>query len=441
MYTKLKPILISGAGIAGLAMARLCGKASIPYKLIEKAPKAIVAGAGIALPANAVSLLDYMGLGSIIKDSAHEVKSVTYATPSQILSQRSLEQPPFNTNKFLALPRSKLHDVLTSGVDGTISYSSEISSMIENGDSVLVNYTEEGVTTQEEFSLVVGADGIHSSLRKAVFYDSPPNEFGLTIWRWTCKWDVKESATEPFYMFDRDRAFMVYPISSDKVYCYAHAVDTSDCLFSKNTSRESIDSLFSHCTHKIIQSALTQLPENPSIIFGKMQSVEQPQFSKGRFVLIGDASHACTPMLQQGAALAFEDAIILTKFLENFPQKLALSLYKEFRCAAVTNTVQASNAPIRSMVQPDFDIEAMYSNIRKNGPLNMQGWEKILTPEVDLLSALDIFIATKKTDAQGKLPFFCRDSNYKESIEEGVSYLMPDYNDSISADKVTTQPK
>lgn len=97
----MKPILICGAGIAGLGLARLFSMKSIPYKIIEKAAGITAEGAGIALPANAVNLIDYMGLGPYIRDKSHRVRTITYVSPEKHLSTASLEEAPLNQNSFL----------------------------------------------------------------------------------------------------------------------------------------------------------------------------------------------------------------------------------------------------------------------------------------------------------------------------------------------------
>ena len=74
-----KKILISGAGIAGLGLARQLKKLNIPFKIIEKRTHLSTDGAGIALPANAVKALRYMGLGSNIDQHAHQVNNSPYA--------------------------------------------------------------------------------------------------------------------------------------------------------------------------------------------------------------------------------------------------------------------------------------------------------------------------------------------------------------------------
>lgn len=414
-FDMMTKILISGAGIAGLALARVLTLRSIPYKIIERHPIQTVLGAGIALPANAMNMLDLMELGNEVRESAYQVRSITYASPSEILSTVSLEEEPFNVNQFVALHRSKLHDILTRSIDQSVYYSTEICSIRETENGVIVTLDQNSEIVEEEFSSVIGADGINSAIRKSVFTDEPLNDFDFTVWRWTCRWNVKEELTEPFYMFDKGRVFMVYPISTDEVYCYAHKVNSALDMSLMVSASDLIKSIFSDCNHSIIQSMLGILTDNSSIIIGKMQSVENPVFSKRKISLIGDACHACTPMLQQGAALAFEDAIVLKNLIENFPINDALLYYSEFRTKKVTNMVKSSNEPLRIMSRDDVNMENIYNNIRENGPLNTQGWRKILSSR-DLMEELGDFISVKKRSSQGIYFKFSSDGEENRNI-------------------------
>lgn len=433
----MKKILISGAGIAGLAMARVCDRFRIPYKIIEKSAKSVVAGAGIALPANAMDSIDYMGLGESIRHNAYRVKSITYVSPNESLNHASLEEYPLSKNHFVALHRSKLHEILTDSISGSIHYSTEIQTIRETDQGVFVNYKGEDPSHEEEFSAIIGADGIHSNIRKVVFTDEPLNDFGLTIWRWTCKFPVKENAFEPIYMFDRDRVFMVYPFSSDEVYCYAHAVNSEPNSFTRENSQESIRTLFAHCSSEVIQEMLHILPESHSIITGRLQSVENPVFSKGRFALIGDACHACTPMLQQGAATAFEDVIVLANLIKSFPIKTALSLYDEFRRPKVTDIVRSSNLPIRNLSRPDVNIEAIYENIRKNGPLNVQGWRKILAEDISLIEQIDSFITLRQRNTRHIYFDFSESGRLPLSVAEETRFSLCEPDETIAQSDVS----
>ena len=156
-----KKILISGAGIAGLGLARQLKKLNIPFKIIEKRTHLSTDGAGIALPANAVKALRYMGLGSNIDQHAHQVNKIIYTDSTGIiLSEASLLDEPLNTDRFVALHRHKFHDILRAGIDGAVHFGTTINQITRTENGVLVKFNNPDLS-QEEFSAVIGADGIN----------------------------------------------------------------------------------------------------------------------------------------------------------------------------------------------------------------------------------------------------------------------------------------
>jgi 2-polyprenyl-6-methoxyphenol hydroxylase-like FAD-dependent oxidoreductase len=123
--------------------------------------------------------------------------------------------------------------------------------------------------------------------------------------------------------------------------------------------------------------------------------VSKPLFSSGRVALIGDAGHACSPLLQQGAASALEDVITLSELLRHFPVVDALSHYEKFRTERVNWVVASSDGPIKMLINTDSQmLSALYKKIRDDGPLNIQGWKKLLS--TNPLTEITIYIEAHK---------------------------------------------
>lgn len=368
-------VLIVGAGVAGLALARQLEQQSIEYRLIEKSSASNeVVGAGIALPANAVQALRHIGLGAEIDKQAHQVHKITYSDSSGTeLGSRELSESPLNKDKFVALTRHQLREILLNGLADAISFETEMTSLTQKEDGVYVTFSSS--SSEEKFDLVIGADGIHSKIRKLAFPDiqQPLTDIGVTTWRWICGYDTKN--LNPNYLLGLKKAFMVYPIGPDSVYCYAHVYDPNKELFFKD-SRECLKIFFAEFGG-IAAKILRQLPDN--VISGRLESVSPPVFTNGKVVLIGDASHACSPMLQQGAAQALEDVVILVEFLNNFELNMALRHYQRFREERVRQIIAASDGPMKQLASMTFEaLESVKEMVRKNGPLNVLGWIKLL---------------------------------------------------------------
>ncbi len=147
------------------------------------------------------------------------------------------------------------------------------------------------------------------------------------------------------------------------------------------------------------------LPDNQFIIPGRLRSVPQPLFTSGRVALIGDAGHGCSPMLQQGAACALEDVIALSELLKHFPVEDALSHYEKFRSERVNWITASSDGPMKMLINIDSQVlSAIQQKIRENGPLNVQGWRKLLA--TDPLSEISSYIEKHKVKIEQRSEVF-----------------------------------
>jgi 2-polyprenyl-6-methoxyphenol hydroxylase-like FAD-dependent oxidoreductase len=388
----IKKILISGAGIAGLALARQLGRLNIPFKLIEKRTSLSTDGAGIALPANAMKALRYVGLGSDVDQRAHQVNKIIYTDSTGIiLSEASLLEAPLNADRFVALHRRQFHDILREGVESAIHFGTTIKQMTQAKNGVLVQF-DNAELPQEEFSAVIGADGINSHVRQLAFNDTPLTDLGVTIWRWTCKHATDD--LQPTYMLGARDLLMAYPIGKNEVYCYAHVFDPENALSKSVDHRDALTKQFGQ-HGGIAKTMLQLLPDNQFIIPGRLRSVPKPLYTSGRVVLIGDAGHGCSPMLQQGAACALEDVIALSELLKHFSVEEALSHYEKFRSERVNWITASSDGPMKMLINVDSQmLLAIQQKIRENGPLNVQGWKKLLA--TDPLNEISMYINQNK---------------------------------------------
>lgn len=399
---KHKKILISGAGIAGLALARQLKKLNIPFVIIEKRSHMTTDGAGIALPANAVQALRYIGLSSDIDLHGYQVQRIIYTdTTGMVLSDASLSESPLNRDRFVALHRNQFHKILCQDIEDKICFGTTIDLMTPTKSGILVKFNNPEMKP-EEFSAVIGADGINSRVRQLIFKDTSLTDLGVTIWRWTCKFPTHD--LQPTYMLGARDVFMVYPISENEVYCYSHIFDPQD-LSSKFSDNKMLLKKHFGEYGGIAKIMLSILPDNRYIIPGRLRSISQPVFSSGRVALIGDAGHACSPILQQGAASALEDVIVLSELFRHFSIPDALDHYREFRSERIHWITTSSDGPMKMLINIDSKMLSIrQQNIRENGPLNVQGWKKLLS--INPITELDHYIDRNKLHEEKKTTGF-----------------------------------
>ena len=367
-------ILISGAGIAGLALARRLKQLGMEYTLVEKRSATEHSTSGIALPFNAMLALREFGLAEQVLDAAHQVREVIYARKDgTVLGRASLLQAPLNKDKFVAIQRSKLHEILLDGILPHIHFETSIESIDDQGDGVQVLCSNPALSGK--YDVVISAEGIHSRLREQCFpAEATMVDYKMPTWRFLVNYPNHNF--QPTYMLGRTELFMAYPLSPDSLYCYGHVYDAANRYGSGNP-REHLQKLFGGFGGEV--SNVLQRTGQGAILAGRMESVARPYYAKGRVVFIGDAAHGCSPLLQQGAALAFEDALCLAEQFHKNPVDQAIAAYQNIRAPRVSWVVKTSDGPIRMMKLMDHPLGTFIRDmiVRKKGPLNADGWKQL----------------------------------------------------------------
>ncbi|KTD64318.1 FAD-dependent monooxygenase [Legionella spiritensis] len=369
-------ILISGAGMAGLCLARQLKKHDIAYTIIDKKPASESSGTGIALPANAVRALRYMGL-SDAADTMHQVRRIIYSHPNgRVISEASLLNAPLNRDKFVALERTALLATLQQGIEKDIHFNVVITGIQQTDTGV--NVTCSNPALNGHYQAVIGADGVFSTVRELGFGQPGLIDLGVTNWRWICEFPTQN--LQPTYMLGLNNIFMAYPIGPNRIYCYTHQTDIENRYYNYYEAQQNLRRLFASY-QGVARPILECLPDNEHIYTGRLRSVPFPIFNQGHMALIGDAGNACSPMLQQGAALAFEDAIVLSELLAHFPIRKALEHYRSLRQQRVTWVVKTSDNSIKAFIKMNSRWSMIMRNmmIKRKGPLNVQGWKYLLS--------------------------------------------------------------
>jgi 2-heptyl-3-hydroxy-4(1H)-quinolone synthase len=209
----------------------------------------------------------------------------------------------------LALPRDALQAVLlASHHEANIRFSTSITAVRQSDADCEVTFSD---GTSSRYDLVVGADGISSVVRRMVFSEEAPRYVGNVCWRAIIKatagvdcWTV---------MLGNGRTLLAIPMGVDKLYVYADlAVDPRSIdKFSQDSSLVSLFEDFSAPLYPILEN----LAADAKIHFARIERITMPSWTKGGVVLIGDAAHASSPSMAEGAGMALEDALVLAETL------------------------------------------------------------------------------------------------------------------------------
>ena len=299
-------ILIVGAGVAGLAAARSLANAGLEPELVEREPAWHQVGAGIYLPGNAARALRALGLERAVAERAVAIPKQRFCDArGRLLLEVDVAALWSGAGPCLALHRTDLHAVLLQGAkDVPIRMGVSVRALHERNDKVSVEFDDDHTA---EYDLVVGADGIHSTVRRLVFGDdASARPVGQLGWRFLAAGSAE--VTTWTVMLGKRTAFLALPIGSDSTYCYCDVVTTTE------QADEDPLQLFADFAQPA-PDLLNSVTNTKLVHRATIEEVALDTWSRGRLVLIGDAAHATSPNMAQGAAMALEDALVLAECL------------------------------------------------------------------------------------------------------------------------------
>jgi FAD-dependent urate hydroxylase len=300
-------VLIVGAGIAGLALGRALRARGISAEIIERTTAWTPAGTGIYLPANGVRALQSLGIGDAV--TSRSVR-MTYQrildNRGRLLAEVDLDAVWGAVGPCVGMRRADLHSMLLDGAHGVpLRLGTTVTALTESHDAVTVVF-DDGV--QREYDVVVGADGVHSTIRRLAFGSTPPNYVGQVSWRFLS--EHTHGITNWTVMLDRRRAFLTVPVPGG-LYCYA---DLTCERIERASDLTPLRSLFLDFAAPM-DAILDRLVNTDAVHFAPIEEVTVEPGVTGRIVLIGDAAHATSPNMAQGACMALEDALVLSEML------------------------------------------------------------------------------------------------------------------------------
>jgi 2-polyprenyl-6-methoxyphenol hydroxylase-like FAD-dependent oxidoreductase len=297
-------VLIVGAGVAGLAAARALGGAGLVPELVEREPAWGDAGTGIYLPGNATRALRALGLEHAVVDRAVAIPKQRFGDArGRLLLEVDVAALWNGVGPCLALRRADLHAALLEGAgEAPIRMGVGVHAFHERNGTVAVEFDDESTG---EYDLVIGADGVHSTVRRLAFGDdASARPVGQLGWRFVTAGSAE--ITTWSVMLGHRTAFLTIPIGNGRVYCYCDVV-------SEGRDEDPVR-LFSGFAQPA-PDFLDKAAERELVHRSTIEEVALDAWTRGRLILIGDAAHATSPNMAQGAAMALEDGVVLAQCL------------------------------------------------------------------------------------------------------------------------------
>ncbi|WP_020526195.1 FAD-dependent monooxygenase [Flexithrix dorotheae] len=336
---KTKSIDIIGAGIGGLTTAIALSQKEIQIRIFEQAKAFKTVGAGIILANNAMQVFEKLGLREEIASCGNPI-SAMHITRASLKPISSIDLSYFERKhkvQNIAIHRGKLQDILLNHLDKKIIKTGyELSSVEENPTGFKLRFNN-GESTYSDYLL--GADGLNSVVRNSLFAENKTRNAFQVCWRGVTDFELPEQyQNELNEAWGKGDRFGFVQIAPQKVYWYAlKTLKTEKSDYAMERLAEYFKSY-----HPIIRNIIETTP------FYKIHAAEISDLSpiknwyKGKVCLLGDAAHATTPNMGQGACQAIEDAYVLSECMQQYEWDEAFAKYQKLRKPKAHEVVKTS---------------------------------------------------------------------------------------------------
>jgi salicylate hydroxylase len=339
---------IVGAGIGGLVTALALARRGFEVDVYEQTRALKEVGAGLQISANgtrvfaAIGILDRI-VAAAFQPQGKEVRLWNSGKTWRLfdLGVQSVERYGF---PYVTIHRGDLHNVLADALralqPGAIHLDHHFESLEQDGSSATLRFGNQPPVTCD---VAVGADGVHSTMRKVLFGAGDASFTGIVAWRGLIPMErLPERLRNPngTNWIGPGGHVIHYPLRGGALMNFTSVVENRDWV---------IESWSQPGT---IQDYLADYPGWHADVHEYIRNIEQPfrwallsrqpmqQWSQGRATLLGDACHASLPFLAQGACMAIEDGLILARALSSYDDpQIALLKYEQARVERTSRMV------------------------------------------------------------------------------------------------------
>lgn len=312
----IERVLVVGGGIGGLTAGVALRQAGLAVDLVEINPEFSVYGVGIIQPNNTLRALDRIGLarrcvdlgapfpgwrihdaaGNFIMDAPNETRAAPDFPPNNGITRPDLQR--------VLSEAAYAHGV-------SVRLGTKVETIEDRGDRVDVTFSDDRTAS---YDLVIGCDGLYSDMRRRIFGDFVTPQFtGQAVWRYNFP-RPKDLVWGEIHSGPKTKVGLT-PIRPDLMYMFLVSAEPGNPWMPQDRLAELMRERLTGFSGFIAELG-EQIVDPAGVVYKPMENLLLPApWNKGRVLIIGDAAHATTPHLAQGAAMAIEDAVLLGELL------------------------------------------------------------------------------------------------------------------------------
>src|ERR1051326_2160527 len=306
-------VLISGAGPAGLTAAYWLKRYGFTPTIVERAPHLLVGGYKIDVRGAALHVIKQMGIHDAVVAARTDMQGAQLVDKQgKVIERMGGDEFGHRVAGDLEIVRGTLCEILRDHLeDVELLFGDTIQGITQSSNSVQVQFTKNGV---HEFDCVIGADGLHSNVRRIAFGEESRflRDLGLYLCVYSVPNYLKLDRMEMQYSeLGRIAAIWSSRGDANSKACFGFAAPTLQIgLHDRPQQQQALKTVYEGINWEV-PHLLDMMPTATDWYFDKAAQIVMPQWSQGRVALVGDAAYCASPMSGQGTSLALIGAYVL----------------------------------------------------------------------------------------------------------------------------------
>lgn len=334
-------VIIIGAGVGGLCTAIALQQYGFEVKVYEKIKELGEVGAGLTLWSNAVHVLRALGVADTVIAAGSKVQrsQIRADNGETLFDARADEMEAEYGEPVVAIHRTDLHQILINALKPNMLRLNMNCTRFEQDENKVTVHFENGESDSAD--ALIGADGIHSVVRKQMFPEIQLRYSGYTAWRGVVETENEAVLGLTSESWGRGARFGIVRVNKKRIYWFATHNQPLGENATGDQKKSKLLEIFNKW-HPPIDHLLDSTPAESILQNDICDIAPFASWTNGHVTLLGDAAHPTTPNMGQGACMAMESAYVLARALhEEADYRSAFTRYereRHSRTAWITNT-------------------------------------------------------------------------------------------------------